>query len=1190
MKAQKRYPILLFLGLFLAIQQSAEAEITLVRGAFGNSNATSSGGTLSLDGMVGVILTGKTGDMQAGFWPAAVQSTAVQPPAPSENTQPQVASALANQNLTTGGAAFTRDLNTSPKVFSDADGDALTYSTTSSDGGVATASISGNTLTVVPVAVGSATITTTADDGKGGSVSTTFTVTVTVPAPGNTAPVVANTLPNQSVTVGGAAFTRDLNADPKVFSDADGDALIYSATSSDAGVSSASMSGSSLTVTPVAPGSVTITATADDAKGGSVSTTFTVAVTIPAVGNNPPQAATTLADQNLIARQAAFTHDLRDAFTDSDGDALTYTATSSNEAVATAVIFGTALNVTPIADGSATITVTADDGKGGTVSTTFTAAVTASAPGNRPPQVTSSISDQTVDLGDTPFGTDLTSVFADPDGDVLTYTVLSSNSEVATAIISGSTLRVTPQDIGSATITVTASDSKNATAETAFTFAVANRPPVAQNDQADTDEGGLNIDVLQNDNDPDGHALTVIEVASGQNSKRVVINDNGTVNYRPNPGFSGTDTFTYTADDGHGGTDTATVTVEVRGSAKPPVADFNFTPSSGESPLAVTFTDASTSNPTSWFWAFGDGSTSSEQNSSHSFLRPGTFTISLTVSNEGGSDTKTSSITVDVPAPPPAGVELVEYFIDTDPGYGAGTPIALDANGEALFGIDSRAIGPGFHTLFVRSKNATGNWGFVRLNRFYIFPEGTRDRAPVVSLEYFYNGADPGFGKAKAISISPAQKVVDLETSVSTTGLDLGEHNITLRAKDQNNLWGAAQTAMFTINQTGPNAAPVIANPLFDVELALGKDPFTRDLSADPPVFTDPEGTAIAYTVESSSPSVAGATMSGSTLTVIAVSEGTATITLAASDGQSATTHSFTITVVKPPEPPVANFDTDPNSGVEPLSVFFTDGSTNTPTEWIWEFGDGNTSTEQNPTHTYTTPGTYTVMLTVKNAGGSDSKTKEELISVIKQPIGEGPIGLVALDLDLSAGDQQQREDASPGTGKNVIIQIVAISGVQGSVGFQLVLQYDPAVLEWSGFQAQDIFASAALIPSAPVDGTVTVNAAILGGTASKDTGIIGLATFKVIGDIPEETRIKIISASYDTPVAVGSGGAIVAIGGAPALPDPDFDDDGSVGFTDFILFAGAFGSQDATFDLNGDGQVGFPDFLAFAIAFGKPI
>ena len=68
----------------------------------------------------------------------------------------------------------------------------------------------------------------------------------------------------------------------------------------------------------------------------------------------------------------------------------------------------------------------------------------------------------------------------------------------------------------------------------------------------------------------------------------------------------------------------------------------------------------------------------------------------------------------------------------------------------------------------------------------------------------------------------------------------------------------------------------------------------------------------------------------------------------------------------------VANFNANPTRGYAPLSVQFNDSSENA-TSVNWDFGDGNTSTERNPTHTYSSAGNYIVVLTVINANGMNS-------------------------------------------------------------------------------------------------------------------------------------------------------------------------------------------------------------------------
>jgi PKD repeat protein len=94
---------------------------------------------------------------------------------------------------------------------------------------------------------------------------------------------------------------------------------------------------------------------------------------------------------------------------------------------------------------------------------------------------------------------------------------------------------------------------------------------------------------------------------------------------------------------------------------------------------------------------------------------------------------------------------------------------------------------------------------------------------------------------------------------------------------------------------------------------------------------------------------------------------------------------SYTLSVVAPV---VANFSADPLSGDAPLDVQFTDLSTGNPTSWLWDFGDGETSTEQNPLHTYAEAGTYTVTLIAVGSGGSNTEAKVDYIAVADVPTG----------------------------------------------------------------------------------------------------------------------------------------------------------------------------------------------------------
>ncbi len=106
----------------------------------------------------------------------------------------------------------------------------------------------------------------------------------------------------------------------------------------------------------------------------------------------------------------------------------------------------------------------------------------------------------------------------------------------------------------------------------------------------------------------------------------------------------------------------------------------------------------------------------------------------------------------------------------------------------------------------------------------------------------------------------------------------------------------------------------------------------------------------------------------------------TVTLTVSGPGGTDTLTRTNYITVTAPP--PVAGFTAAPTSGIRPLTVSFADTSTGMVSAWLWDFGDGITSTVQHPAHTYTVVGVYTVTLTASGPGESDTETKPSFITV----------------------------------------------------------------------------------------------------------------------------------------------------------------------------------------------------------------
>lgn len=98
---------------------------------------------------------------------------------------------------------------------------------------------------------------------------------------------------------------------------------------------------------------------------------------------------------------------------------------------------------------------------------------------------------------------------------------------------------------------------------------------------------------------------------------------------------------------------------------------------------------------------------------------------------------------------------------------------------------------------------------------------------------------------------------------------------------------------------------------------------------------------------------------------------------------------------------PTAAYLGAPTLGEAPLTVAFTDQSSGSPTSWSWDFGDGGTSTQQNPSHLFQTDGTFSVALTATNALGADTEAKADYITATA---GSGPTPVLDRILPLGAG------------------------------------------------------------------------------------------------------------------------------------------------------------------------------------------
>ena len=245
--------------------------------------------------------------------------------------------------------------------FTDPDGDTLWFSAATSNADVAVAAVDGDTLAVVAVGHGTAVVTVTAVDPEGLSARQTLVVSVL-----NRAPAPAGEIPALELAFGESA-TLDVSP---YFTEPDGDTLSYSVATSNADMATVSATGAVLTIEGAGRGTATITVTATDPYGLAAQQVFTV--TVP---NRPPVATEPIPDVTLTTLDVAHV-DLSLHFSDPDGDSLTYTAAVEDPAVASVVVDGSRLEVSPLASGETSVTVTAADPGGGRAEASFTVRVT----------------------------------------------------------------------------------------------------------------------------------------------------------------------------------------------------------------------------------------------------------------------------------------------------------------------------------------------------------------------------------------------------------------------------------------------------------------------------------------------------------------------------------------------------------------------------------------------------------------------------------------------------------------------------------------------------------------------------------------------------------------------------------------------------------------------------------------------
>ncbi len=426
-------------------------------------------------------------------------------------------------------------------------------------------------------------------------------------------------------------------------------------------------------------------------------------------------------------------------------------------------------------------------------------------------------------------------------------------------------------------------------------------------------------------------------------------------------------TVTLTAT-GPGGSDVRVLDDLITVEPAVPSAAFSATPTQGPAPLAVQFTDLSLRTVTSWAWTFGDGAGSSARNPAHVYAQPGVYSVALTVTGPGGSDTRVQSDLIRVQSPP-----VVAEF--------SATP----SDGLAPLAVQFTNLSAGLATSFVWSFGDGGSSSATDPAHLYVLP-GTY----TVTLSASGPGGSDVETKTGYITVRSLEPVAEFSAAPSagvaplavqfdnlSTGLvtsfawSFGDGSSS-SATDPAHLYVLPGTYTVTLSASGPGGSDVETKT--DYVTVRSSTP-TAAFRAAPTSGVAP--LAVQFEDASSGPISSwawdfgdGATASGASPAHTYAAPGTYSVRLAVRGPGGSSEALLPDLVHVSALPPLAEFVPSPREGFAPLQVLFDEQSTGLVTAWSWNFGDGEVSDLRDPVHVFVVPDSYAVTLQASGPGG----------------------------------------------------------------------------------------------------------------------------------------------------------------------------------------------------------------------------
>ena len=144
-------------------------------------------------------------------------------------------------------------------------------------------------------------------------------------------------------------------------------------------------------------------------------------------------------------------------------------------------------------------------------------------------------------------------------------------------------------------------------------------------------------------------------------------------------------------------------------------------------------------------------------------------------------------------------VSRIEYFFDTDPGFGQATAIENPQNGEANYALSIDGLSQGAHTLYLRAADDRGIWSSVIAHPLYVCGPTTG----IAALEYFFDDNDPGEGQATQVTL-PENPLEQFVFSADASALAEGNHTLNVRAKGTDGIWRLISNRIFAVTTSVP--------------------------------------------------------------------------------------------------------------------------------------------------------------------------------------------------------------------------------------------------------------------------------------------------------------------------------------------------------------------------------------------------